>query len=96
MSRTIAQVEQDYIKAILTNDTLRIKQMYREFLPMVEQFVVRNSGTRSDAQDVLQDGLMVVFEKTNQAGFELTSTFKTYLFSICKFIWLKKLRKNRS
>jgi len=82
-----------YIQAIQKNDRAEIKKMYLEMLPSIEALVTRNSGNAEDARDVLQDGLIIIFEKIARPDFELTSSFKTYLVAVCRFVWLKKLRK---
>ena len=85
----------DYLIAIRENDRLQIKALYLEVLPSITNLVQQNNGTEEDAKDVLQDGLMVLFEKVQQKDFQLTSSIKTYLYSTCRFIWLRKLKKNQ-
>ena len=62
--------------------------------PSIRKWIQRNSGNEQDAGDVLQDAIIVVFEKASQPNFELTGSFYSYLTSVCKFIWLRKLKKN--
>lgn len=82
-----------YIAAIQENNHLALRKMYQHFLPQILSLVQQNSGNLEDAQDVLQDGLMIVFEKIKQPNFQLTSSFGTFLYSICRFVWLRKLKK---
>lgn len=66
--------------------------LYKGF-PEVKQYILANSGTPQDAQDIFQEAVILLFRKVQSSDFQLTSTPTTYLFGICKFLWLNKLRK---
>jgi RNA polymerase sigma factor (sigma-70 family) len=82
-----------YLKGIAENDFAVLKKVYDESLPEVIKHIKRNSGTIDDAKDVFQEAIMVVYKKLKNNNLELTTTFHIYLFSVCKRIWLKKLKK---
>ncbi|PZU91658.1 MAG: sigma-70 family RNA polymerase sigma factor [Chryseobacterium sp.] len=65
---------------------------YYAYLDDIIWYVKQNNGTSSDAEDLYQDALIVLLEKLNQDDFQLSATLKTYIFAICKNLWLKKLR----
>ena len=85
-----------YITALLNNDRVLLEEMYQQYFPMIEALVTQHKGSSEDARDVFQDGLMTVYGKVEKGDFELTSSLKTYLYSVCRFIWLRKLKKKRS
>jgi len=58
---------------------------------MVLQFILNNNGDEDDAKDVYQESIIVVYNKIQSGDFELTSKLKTYIYSISRRIWLKKL-----
>ncbi len=62
---------------------------------MIQGHVLDNSGSKEDAFDVFQDALIIIFEKARSNQFTLTSSFQTFLFSVARFVWLNKLKKNR-
>ena len=70
------------------------RYMYQEYLGMVQNVVLNNSGDSQDGEDVFQDGMIVLFNQARKPDFELRCTIKTYLYSICRNLWLKKLRKS--
>lgn len=70
------------------------RYMYKEYLGMVQSVVVNNSGDSQDGEDIFQDGMIVLFNQARKHDFELRCTIKTYLYSICRNLWLKKLRKS--
>lgn len=72
-----------------------IKYMYQEMFPMIRYLVVKNSGNDEDAEDVFQDGLIIVFKKIRDHELDLTCSFRTYIYSVCRNIWLQKLNKRK-
>ena len=82
-----------YLKGIEENDVSVLKKVYKDSLPEVIKYIKRNSGTVDDAKDVFQEAILVVYKKLKNKDLELTTTFHVYLFSICRRIWLKKLKK---
>jgi len=55
--------------------------------------VVQNNGTFDDARDIFQEAMVVLYEKSKDPEFTLTCQIKTYLYSICRRLWLKKLQQ---
>ena len=58
---------------------------------MILQFILNNNGDEDDAKDVYQEGIIVLYNKIKSGNFELSSKLKTYIYSVCRRIWLKKL-----
>ncbi len=85
--------EDSLIHAIRTGDPVGLKEVYRKYLPGIQTLVTRNGGTRDDAFDIFQDALMVLFEKVRDERFQLTSSFYTLLYGICRNLWGNKLQK---
>ena len=89
--------DQLYLDGILKNDFKVLNKIYKKFSPSICKFVTSNNGSVDDAHDVFQDGLVVIYKKLRKNDLELTSGFHAYLFAICRFIWLRELKKkNRS
>lgn len=82
-----------YITALLDNDSVVLRRLYSEYAGRIVQLVVRAGGTAEDARDVMQDALLIIHQKAQRPDFELTSGFYTYLYGICRFVWLKKRDK---
>lgn len=70
------------------------RYMYGAYLGMIQNVVLNNKGDVKDAEDVFQDALIVLYNQSKKDDFELRCTIKTYLYSICRNLWLKKLRKS--
>lgn len=93
MNRTERDLE--LLKGLAVNDKVSIQTIYKENYGLIQNLVTRNSGTEDDARDVFQESLIVLFEKSKSDSFELNCQLRTYLYSVCRRIWLKKLQQQR-
>lgn len=92
------QQEIRIIEDLLSDDVRRrnaaLQLIYKNAYSMVESFVMKNKGSKSDAKDVFQDGIMIFYRNIYNKNFKFGSSLATYMFSICKNLWLMKLRRN--
>jgi len=72
-----------------------INFVYREYFPLIKYLVNENSGSDEDAEDIFQDGLIIIYKKITDNQLTLTSSFKTYMYSVCRNLWLQKLNKRK-
>ena len=70
-------------------------ELYREYYPMICSYIKTNSGNDDDAADIFQDALIVLYDKVREPYFQLTCSIKTFIYSICRNLWLKKLARNK-
>lgn len=61
----------------------------------ITSFVVRNSGNPQDAEDMLQEGLVVLWERVRAGKFEYTAQLGTFIFATVKNMWLRRLARLR-
>lgn len=83
--------DREVVLGILNNSEEALNKLYTGYFPMVLQFILNNNGDEDDAKDVYQEGIIVLYNKIKGGDFELSSKLKTYLYSVCRRIWLKKL-----
>ncbi|MFM9909777.1 MAG: RNA polymerase sigma factor [Chitinophagaceae bacterium] len=81
------------IEGLAKNDRVAIETIYKQHYSMVQSMIINNNGTSDDARDIFQEAMIVLYEKAKTGSFELTSQLKTYIYSICRRLWLKKLQK---
>lgn len=62
---------------------------------MVQHLILNNNGSVDDAADVFQETMIVLYEKANAPLFELNCQLKTFIYSVARRIWLKKLQKQQ-
>ena len=58
---------------------------------MVLKLIINNNGTADDAKDIYQEAIIVLYNKIKKGEFELHSKLKTFLYSVCRRLWLKRL-----
>ena len=85
--------EQQLLKGLALNDKKAIESIYRDNYSMVQALVLNNTGTADDARDIFQEAMIVLFEKATSGSFELNCQLKTYIYSVCRRLWLKKLHQ---
>ena len=83
--------DREVVLGILNNSEEVLNKLYRGYFPMVLQFILNNNGDEDDAKDVYQEAIIVLYNKIKSGNFELSSKLKTYLYSVSRRIWLKKL-----
>jgi RNA polymerase sigma factor (sigma-70 family) len=83
--------DREVVLGILNNSEDALNKLYIGYFPMILQFILNNNGDEDDAKDVYQEGIIVLYNKIKGGEFELSSKLKTYIYSVCRRIWLKKL-----
>lgn len=83
------------LAGLRNKDNQAYEILYKFYFPVVESFILKNSGNSDDARDIFQETILVLLNKVPTEDFELTSSLKTYLFSISSNLWLKRLRQAR-
>jgi len=79
------------LKGLKEKRTDCIRQLYREYFPLTRSIVEKNSGSYQDAEDVFQDGIIVLYEKITGEPLVLNCSLKTFFYSICRNIWMQRL-----
>ena len=62
---------------------------------MAVHLVCSNSGTEQEAKDIFQEAVIVFYERAQQPDFVLTCKIKTYLYAVCRRLWLKRLTERK-
>ena len=83
--------EKVLLQGLAANDRKAIETIYRQHFNMVQSLVVNNNGNADDAKDIFQESLLVLYEKVRSGSFELNCLIKTYIYSVSRRLWLKRL-----
>ncbi len=70
-----------------------IKAIYRDHFESLCWYVMNNSGSRQDAEDVFQEVVMAFIELVQKDKFRGESTVKTFLYSLNRYTWLNELKR---
>lgn len=85
--------EQLLLRGLASNDSKAIETIYKENFKMVQALIINNNGTYDDARDIFQEAMITLYDKAKSDSFVLTSQIKTYLYSVCRRLWLKRLQQ---
>jgi RNA polymerase sigma factor (sigma-70 family) len=83
--------DSEIVFGILNNSESAVKRLYVAYFPMVLQLIINNNGTQDDAKDIYQEAIIVLYNKIKKGDFELNSKLKTFIYSVCRRLWLKRL-----
>jgi len=86
--------DQLYIDGLLQNNSSIIQSIYKKFVPKVKNYIRTNSGDDDQAQDVIQEVLITIYNQAKTNGLQLTCPFDAYFFLLCKRRWLNELKKS--
>lgn len=88
--------DEDIILGLRKRDNQVIQFIYKSNFGKISALISNNNGSDDDSEDIFQEALIIIFKRLREEpDFELTSTFSTYLYSIARLIWLKKLRDSK-
>jgi len=85
--------DQKYIEGLAANNSAIIKEIYKKFVPKVVFYIKNNSGDQDQAQDVVQEIMILLFNQAKAKTLQLTCPFDAYFFLLCKRKWLNELKK---
>lgn len=71
-----------------------VRQIYQKCYEMVESFILENSGTPQDAEDIFQEAILVFVQLAENDRLSGTASIRTVMYSISRNMWLDTLRKN--
>lgn len=83
--------DSEVVLGILNDSKETLSRLYTSYFPMILQLVLKNNGNEDDAKDIFQESIIVLYNKVKSGDFELNSKLKTFLYSVCRRLWLKRL-----
>lgn len=86
--------EEGLLKGLADGDKRTIEIIYKDHFNMIQSLIINNNGSADDAKDIFQEALIVLYGKVCSGSFELNCQLKTYLYSVSKRLWLKKLNSS--
>lgn len=84
--------ERILLQGLARNDKKAVETIYRENYSTVQSLIINNNGTADDAKDIFQEAMIVLYEKARSGNFELSCQIKTYVYSVSRRLWLKRLQ----
>ena len=85
--------ERILLQGLAASDKKAVETIYRENYNMIQALIINNNGSSDDAKDIFQEAMIVLYEKVRSGTFELNCQIKTYVYSVSRRLWLKKLQQ---
>lgn len=85
--------EDQILVGIVKHNSAVFNFIYATYYPIIESFVIHHSGSVQQAEDVFQEGLLVCYRKLKDENLDLRCKLSTYLYSVCKNIWMQERKK---
>lgn len=85
--------DSEIVLGILNNSNHILEVLYRTYYPMILQLILSNNGDDDDAKDIFQETVIVLYNKVSSGNFELNSKLKTFIYSVSRRLWLKRLNQ---
>jgi RNA polymerase sigma factor (sigma-70 family) len=91
--KTSVPTDSEVVLGILNDSKDTLNKLYTSYFPMILQMVLSNSGDEDDAKDIFQESIIVLYNKVKTGKFELNCKLKTFIYSVCYRLWLKRLKQ---
>ena len=88
-------LDREFIQRIKANDRTVLGELFMKYQRMISVYVLKNGGDKNDAEDIIQETIIVLWQKVNSDSLQLTVKLGTYLLAIAKNKWMAELRKRR-
>jgi RNA polymerase sigma factor (sigma-70 family) len=85
--------EKVLLEGLAVSDKKAVETIYRSNFNMVQSLVINNNGSVDDAKDIFQEVMIVLYEKARSGDFELNCQIRTFVYSVSRRLWLKRLQQ---
>jgi len=76
-------------------DDQALVTLYRLCDGPVRRYVTGNNGTQDDADDMLQEALVILWERVRDGRFEYSARLSTFVVGTVRNLWLRRLARAR-
>jgi RNA polymerase sigma factor (sigma-70 family) len=72
------------------------EQLYRDCFPSVARMVKTLGGKQPDAEDIFQECLIILYEKSVGGELDIESSLHAYVLGIARNLWIRERKTNHS
>ena len=83
--------DKEIVEGIRNDENGALEFLYKENFHAIAYFIYNNNGNEQDAKDICQEAVILFYEKIKGNALELNCSIKTYLYAVCRRLWLKRL-----
>ena len=89
------QDDEALIRSLAEGNSKAINFIYKSCYPTIEKMVFKMNGSTDEAYDVFQDSVTILYEKAKADDLKLSCKFSTYITSVAKHLWMRKLSQKK-
>ena len=84
---------EQFIERFTKGDYATLKSVYKKYFHIILSLIIKNGGQHSDAEDIFQESLVIIYENLVHNKLILKVNFGTYLYAVAKNRWLDRFKK---
>jgi len=85
----------EILEGIKKHDREILNFVYETYFNQLADFVTKRRGTESDAWDIFQDTMGVIYDYAHQKDFNLDVPFQAFFFTVARKLWFKHYHKSQ-
>jgi RNA polymerase sigma factor (sigma-70 family) len=85
--------EQPILEAIARGEKRGLEWLYKHSFITTKKMVIKMGGDEDEAWDVFQEAATLFYEKCSTEGIYLQCKINTYITSVARNLWLKKVKQ---
>jgi RNA polymerase sigma factor (sigma-70 family) len=85
--------DQNLVDMIRQGKQVALIKLHQQCYDGIRNHILKNNGNEMDVDDVVQDALIITWQRVIKAEFTLTAKLSTFTHAVAKNLWLNKLRK---
>ncbi|MDD4373251.1 MAG: sigma-70 family RNA polymerase sigma factor [Bacteroidales bacterium] len=85
----------EILEGIKKHDREILNFVYETYFNQLADFVTKRRGTESDAWDIFQDTMGVIYDYVHQKEFNLEVPFQAFFFTVAQKLWFKHYHKSQ-
>lgn len=85
-------ISQNWAERLGRNDPTIVRMLYKQHFAAVKQYVLQNSGTTNDAEDMFQEAVTILWLKVKDGSLAPNSEPGAFLYQVAKNKWLDVVR----
>jgi RNA polymerase sigma factor (sigma-70 family) len=87
------ETEDRFRHALLHNERTGLNELYKDLFPKIRVLCSPQLDT-DDAKEVLQEAIILVYQKLQNGTFESREPVKNYIYGVCRVLVKKQLHQN--
>lgn len=72
-----------------------LSYLYETTLRKVRQYILKNNGSKDDANDIFQDAVVILFTQVRADKFNTSFSIDAFIYSVARNLWIDKSRRDK-